>query len=148
MQSDKKMPWKLGLVRENLRQTQWVKSVHIRRYSGPHFLHSDWIRRNTPISPYSLRMLENADQKNSEYWQFLRSDMLWIWPPFVEIPFQGNFFPNFKIVYLKCNLVPRLIPIWRIQCWCSLSPFLVGNTILGQIFLKHQNRQFTLKVGA
>ena len=144
------MPWKLGLVRENLRQTQyneWKVSIF-----GDILVRIFYIRTEygeiLRISPYSLRMLENADQKNSEYWQFLRSDMLWIWPPFVEIPFQGNFFPNFKIVYLKCNLVPRLIPIWRIQCWCSLSPFLVGNTILGQIFLKHQNCQFTLKVGA
>ena len=142
------MPWKLGLVRENLRQTQWVKSVHIRRYSGPHFLHSDWIRRNTPYlsvftpnvgkcRPEKLRILTIFTQWHALNLTTIRGN---------TIP--GQLFPNFKIVYLKCNLVPRLIPIWRIQCWCSLSPFLVGNTILGQIFLKHQNRQFTLKVGA
>ena len=33
------------------------------------FLHSDWIRRDTP---YSARMRENMDQNNSEYGHFLR----------------------------------------------------------------------------
>ena len=37
------------------------------------FLLSDWIRR---FSPYSVRMRENTNQKNSEYWQFLCSDCL------------------------------------------------------------------------
>ena len=31
------------------------------------FPHSDWIRRDTHISPYSVRMRENTDQNNSEY---------------------------------------------------------------------------------
>ena len=31
------------------------------------FMHSDWIQS---ISPYSVRMRENTDQKNSEYGQF------------------------------------------------------------------------------
>ena len=30
------------------------------------------------ISPYSVRMRENADQNNSEYWQFLRSVILMV----------------------------------------------------------------------
>ena len=34
------------------------------------FLYSGWIRG---ISPYSVRMKENADQNNSEYGHFLRS---------------------------------------------------------------------------
>ena len=46
------------------------------------FPHSDWIRRDTRteyreiprISPYSVRMWENADQNNSEYRHFLRSN--------------------------------------------------------------------------
>ena len=56
-------------MHENL---HYVKRVSIRSYSGPHFPrifpHSDWIRRDT----YSVRMRENADQNNSEYWQFFR----------------------------------------------------------------------------
>ena len=46
-----------------LKTFQCVKSVRIRSYSGPHFPrifpHSDWIRRDS-ISPYSVRMRENA----------------------------------------------------------------------------------------
>ena len=37
------------------------------------FPHLDWILRDTPISPYSVRKWENRDQNNSEY--FLRSDI-------------------------------------------------------------------------
>ena len=47
------------------------------------FLHSDWRRRDTEylsvfspnasVSPYSVRMRENADQNNSKYGHFLRS---------------------------------------------------------------------------
>ena len=44
-----------------------VKSVRIRRSSGPHF---PAFRLNT----YSVRMRENADQSNSEYGHFLRSE--------------------------------------------------------------------------
>ena len=44
-----------------------VKSVHIRSYSGLHF-------SALRISPYSVQMKENADQNNSEYMHFLRSD--------------------------------------------------------------------------
>ena len=50
-----------------------VKSIRIRSYSGPHIwsfiLH---------ISPYSVRMRENADQNNSKYVHFLRSDLIMI----------------------------------------------------------------------
>ena len=42
-----------------------VKSVRIRSYSGQHFL---------AFSQYSVRMQENANQNNSEYGHFLRSD--------------------------------------------------------------------------
>ena len=45
-----------------------VKCVRIQSYSGPHFPsiypHSNWIRRDTP----------NANQSNSEYGHFLRSE--------------------------------------------------------------------------
>ena len=36
------------------------------------FPHLDWIQRDS-ISPYSVQMRENTDQKNSEYWDFSRS---------------------------------------------------------------------------
>ena len=54
-----------------------VKITCIRNYSGSIFPHLDWIRRNTPYSPYSVRMRENADQNNSEYQNFLRSELYW-----------------------------------------------------------------------
>ena len=55
-----------------------VKSVRIRSYSGPYF---PTFGLNTErygvslrsISPYSVQMLENADQNNSEYKHFSRS---------------------------------------------------------------------------
>ena len=50
-----------------------VKCVRIRSYSGPHF---PAFRLNTEIwriSSYSVRMRESADQSNSEYGHFLRS---------------------------------------------------------------------------
>ena len=44
-----------------------VKSVHIRSYSDRHF-------SALCISPYSVQMGGNADQNNSEYMHFPRSD--------------------------------------------------------------------------
>ena len=48
-----------------------MKSVRIRIYSGPHFpafgLNTE---KYSIISPYSVRMGENADQINSEYRHF------------------------------------------------------------------------------
>ena len=45
-----------------------VKGVRIRSFSGPYFP-----TFRLSISPYSVRMRENTDQKNFEYGQFLRS---------------------------------------------------------------------------
>ena len=36
--------------------------------------YSERIRRDTDISPYSVRMRENMDQNNSKYGYFLHSD--------------------------------------------------------------------------
>ena len=59
-----------------------VKSVHIRSCSDPPFSrtfpHSDWIRRDTPylsvFSANTQKCGKNADQRNSKYGYFLRSD--------------------------------------------------------------------------
>ena len=51
-----------------------VKSVRIRSYSGPHFLAFRVNTERYSVSPYSVRMRENADPNNSEYGHFLRSD--------------------------------------------------------------------------
>ena len=37
------------------------------------FPHFDWILWDSPISPYSVKMQENTDQKNCEYRDFSRS---------------------------------------------------------------------------
>ena len=71
---------KIALKWVNLKHC--VKRVRIRRYSGPHFsrifLHSDWIRSDTPylsvFSPNAGKCGENADQNNSKYGHFLRSE--------------------------------------------------------------------------
>ena len=60
----------------------YVKSVRIRSYLGPHFSrifpHSDWIGRNTEylsvFCPNAGKCRKNADQNNSEYVLFLRSE--------------------------------------------------------------------------
>ena len=37
------------------------------------FSHSDWVRRDTKYSPYSVQMRENTEQNSSEYRHFLRN---------------------------------------------------------------------------
>ena len=51
-----------------------VRSIRIWSFSGPYF---PTFRQNS-ISPYSVRMRENADQRNSEYEHFLRN-VLYTW---------------------------------------------------------------------
>ena len=55
-------------IRTSSQHQDCVKSVPIQSYSGPYF--PALVLR---ISPYSVRMLENTDQKNSEYGHFSRS---------------------------------------------------------------------------
>ena len=54
------------------RQKHCVKSVRIRSYSGPHFPAFSHIR--TEFSPNLGKCGKNADQSNSEYGDFLRSE--------------------------------------------------------------------------
>ena len=53
-----------------------------------------------------------------------------------KYPFWGNLVQKVKIISWSWNLVPRLIRIYRIQCWCSLFLFLMGNMLFGQILSK------------
>ena len=50
-----------------------VKSARIRSYSVLYFSVYGLNTEKYLISPYSVRMLENTDQNNSEYGHFLRS---------------------------------------------------------------------------
>ena len=59
-----------------------MKVFHIGGFSGPYFL-----AFRLSISPYSVRIRENMDQKNSEYGQFLRSDK---WLIYVQFGSNGN----------------------------------------------------------
>ena len=71
----------LSFLIHYLRVSHFVKSI---RTFGVFlvriFLHSDWIRRDTPyFSSIFSRMWENADQKNSEYQHFSHSVHCWHW---------------------------------------------------------------------
>ena len=77
--SNTKILWKHTVfveIRANRQQKHCVKSVCIRSYSGRHFSrifpHSDGIRRDTA----GVKCGKNADQNNSEYRHFLRSEKL------------------------------------------------------------------------
>ena len=50
-----------------------VKGVRLRSYSGPHFPAFGLNMERYSISPYSVRMRENADQNHSEYGHSSRS---------------------------------------------------------------------------
>ena len=61
--------WKSNIYnRSNILPIHCVKSVRIWSYSGPYFT-----AFGLRISPYSIRMLENAEQNNSEYRHVSRS---------------------------------------------------------------------------
>ena len=63
-----------------------VKSVRIWSFLVRIFPHSNWIRTYTTkcISPYSVRMRENTNQKKYECGQFSRSMIIWIFSVLVE----------------------------------------------------------------
>ena len=69
-----KYEWYLSVYNEAIRKVHCVKSVRIRSYCGLHFPAFGLIRRDI-ISPYSVWMRENADQKYSEYRHVIRSVM-------------------------------------------------------------------------
>ena len=49
-----------------------------------------------------------------------------------KYPCWANLVQKIKIVSLILNMVPRPIQICRIQWWCSLFWFSIGNTLLGK----------------
>ena len=51
-----------------------IKNVRIWSYSGTHFPAFGLDTEILSISPYSVRMQENADQNKSEYGHFSRSE--------------------------------------------------------------------------
>ena len=60
---------------QNLSPEQTLcKCVGIRSYSGSHFPAFRLNTERRSIFPYSVRMRENADQNNSEYGHFFRSE--------------------------------------------------------------------------
>ena len=60
-----------------VRRCHFVKNDRIRSFSGPYFpafgLNTERYREKLRISPYSVRMRENTDQKNSKYGHFPHS---------------------------------------------------------------------------
>ena len=61
--------------------------------------------------------------------------------------FGANLVQKIKIASLSWNLLPRLIQIRRIQCWCLIFLFSIGITFFGQIGPTNKNRQFILNFG-
>ena len=62
-------------------------------------------------------------------------------------PFWTNLVQKLKIVSFTLSLVPRLIPIWRIQWWYSVFLFRLEIPFLGKFGPKTQNCWFKLKFG-
>ena len=67
------------------------------------FPHSNWIQKIQNIYPYSVRMRENADQKNSEYGHFSRSDTEWNW--WISCTFSLGKIPKFRLISCCGNFV-------------------------------------------
>ena len=53
-----------------------------------------------------------------------------------KYPFWAKMVQKVRMISWCWNLIPRLIGICRIQWWCSLFLFLIGNTLFGQICSK------------
>ena len=71
----------------------------------------------------------NSNMQNSMV-MFILSVFDW------KYPFWANLVQKVKIISLSWNLVPRLIRVCRIQWWYSLFLFLIGNTLVRQIWSK------------
>ena len=88
----------LPLVDFEYIQATWWMSLH-EKYSYSQSLWSVFPRIRTGkilrITPYSARMRENTDQKNSEYRHFSRS---------VSFLRSHNFCKDFELFYCLCNL--------------------------------------------
>ena len=99
----------------------YVKSVRSRSYSGPHFpafgLMWTEYEKIRCISSYSVRMRENADQNNSQYEHFTRSER------------HQNDFNNVVLLslLLRLNLFHALL-LW-FHCWLWTSKCRLGILI-------------------
>ena len=67
----------------NLNACHCVKGVRIRRHSGPHFLHLDWIRRDTEdtsvFSPNAGKCRPEQLRIRTLFAQCIASTYLWLW---------------------------------------------------------------------
>ena len=63
---------------------------------------------------------------------FIFSDLDW------KYPFWANLVQKIKIVSSSWNLVPGLTQMCRIQWWCPIFQFLIGNTLLGKFDQKNK----------
>ena len=96
------------------------------------FPHLDWILRDTSISPYSVQMRENTDQKNSKYRHFSSSDILLYYSrnPYNCSSFKVIFLTLLKRGNLSClKTIDTVIVKWKLS-WsrdglCSLQPVLL-----------------------
>ena len=107
------------------------------------FPHSDWIRGDTRISPYSVWLRENAYQNNSEYghilrsiysfnWNFVCLILSWCDMSIVDVWFLCNFVSQmealpkiFWIFFKYLQFKYRSIPLCRYEKYVCVS---VSNT--------------------
>ena len=97
---------------------------------------------------FSIPFLGKFGLKNQNYqlklkfgtytnWNIQSSTVMFTFSVFDQkYPFWANLLQKVKIISWSWNLVPRLIRICRIQWWCSLFLFLIGNMLFGQIWSK------------
>ena len=97
-----KQKWKLRCSNYTI-NSHYVKSLQIRSFLVRIFLYLSWIRIQS-ISPYSVRMRENTDEKKLRIWTLFRQSYLAQYP--ISIPHENLRKPMtiIKQVFHKNNL--------------------------------------------
>ena len=84
------------------------------------FPHSDWIQKDTAISPYSVLMRENADLKNTEYGHFSRNVSFMA----ISSSFTTPLKHKLKVsVHLLCIFINNFTTLFK----CNVSCFFLFN---------------------
>ena len=103
------------------------------------FPHSDWLRRDRSIYLYSVRMRENADQKNSEYRDFSRSgERRWVFRFLLNI-FDGTFLRKKKLLLKPLTVFEKssiMNVLWSPKYASRISLIVLGMllTLMGNVF--------------
>ena len=84
------------------------------------FPHSDWIRKVLQIFPYSLRIRENTDKKNSEYEHFLSFEML-LWLSILQYC-TSCWYDNWFLIWFVLALMVSSLVFWNYRFYTAF-PF-------------------------